>query len=171
MATVRTRIRRDRAQAPKALRKVFTVVAARFSQPSLNATKAWKLAGLKDRSLKADFKAFTKVTLRQYIEARRIDMADLLIEHTYINLYSIGVRVGYPYYPTFIKAYRRQKNEPPTAVVRKHQPPPLIDDLTSLKAGRGMLTEDEYLRYFQDLSRLYPNLIRVIPPGVPRDPS
>ena len=44
------RIRRDRARAPNALKKVFTVVVGKLFHPSLNATGAWKDAGIKDRA-------------------------------------------------------------------------------------------------------------------------
>ncbi len=64
VAATQARIRRDRARAPKALKKVFTAVAASLLHPSLNAAKAWEAAGVRDRSLTAEFRAFTKISLK-----------------------------------------------------------------------------------------------------------
>ena len=156
VAATRARIRCDRARAPKPLKKVFTVVAARLLHPSLNAAKAWKAAGVGDRSLTAAFLAFAEVSLKQYIEARRIEIAAVLMEITYLDLYSISEKIGYTHYPTFTDAYRRQKNILPSDVVREHLPPPEVDDGTSLRAGRGLLADDAFVRYVKDLLPMYP---------------
>lgn len=156
VAATRARIRRDRARAPKALKKVFTAVAARLLHPSLNAAKAWKAAGVRDRSLTAEFRAFAKVSLKQYIEACRIEIAAVLMEITYLDLYSISEKIGYTHYPTFTDAFRRQKNILPSDVVRQHLPPPEVGDGTSLRAGRGVLDDDAFVRYVKDLLPMYP---------------
>ncbi len=154
----RARIRRDRARAPRVLKRVFTVVASMLFHPELNATEAWKAAGVKDRALGTVFKACTGVTLKQYIEARRIEVADVLMAITDLNLFSISEKIGYIHYPTFVDAYKRQKDKLPSEVAREHLTPALIDDATSLKVGRGLLDDDAVVRHMEDLLRIYPTV-------------
>ncbi len=167
----RARIRRDRARAPKALKKVFTVVASRLFDPSLDATKTWKAAGVKDRALGTLFKAYTEVSLKQYIEARRIEVADVLMAITDLDLATISEKLGYIHYPTFTDAYKRQRNKLPSEVAREHWMRPLIDDGASLKAGRGLLDEDALVRHVEDLLRIHPAAARRIQIGTCPDPE
>ena len=167
----RARIWRDRARAPRALRKVFTVVARRLFHPSLNASAAWRAAGVKDRSLTAEFRAFAGVSLKQYLEARRIEVADVLMAITDRDLASISERIGFIHYPTFTEAYKRQTGELPSEVVREFLPPPLIDDATSLKAGRGLLDEDEAVDHVENLLQIYPTAAQRITGAAPEAPE
>ncbi|MCP3957596.1 MAG: AraC family transcriptional regulator [bacterium] len=167
----RARIRRDRARAPKVLKKVFTVVAARLFHPSLNATSAWKAAGVRDRALGAVFKALTEVSLSRYIAAARIEVAHVLMAITDLDLASISERVGYTYYATFTENYRRLKRRLPSEVPRERLPPPLIDDETSLEAGRGLLDAAAVVRYVEDLLRIYPTAAKPIHIGACPDPE
>ena len=156
------RIRRDRARAPRALKKVITVVAGKLFHPSLNATEAWKDAGIKDRALRPAFKDFTHTSLSRYIAGARIEVADVLMSITDLDLASISLRLGYTYHPTFTENYKRLKGELPSEVTREPPAPPLIDDVTSLKAGRGLLDEDAVVPYVEDLLRIYPTAAKRI---------
>ncbi len=168
----RARIRRDRARAPKVLKKVFTVVASRLFHPSLNATRAWKAAGVRDRALGTLFKACTKVSLSCYIAVARIEVAEFLMAITDLDLASISERVGYTYYATFTENYKRLKEGTlPSDVPRERLTPPLTDDETSLKAGRGLLDEDAVVRHMEDLLRIYPTAAKRVHIGACPDPE
>ncbi len=167
----RARIRRDRARAPKSLKKVFTVVANLLFHPSLNATRAWRVAGVKDRALGTVFKAYTGVSLKCYIEARRVEVAGVLMAITDLDLFSISEILGYTHYPTFTDAYKRQKSKLPSEVEREHLAPALIDDGTSLKAGRGLLDVDALVRHVEDLLRICPTAAGRIQIGACPDPE
>ncbi len=159
------RIRRDRARAPSALKKVFTVVAGKLFQSSLDATKAWKDAGIKDHALRSAFRDFTHTSLSRYIAGARIEVAGVLMAITDLDLASISLRVGYTYHPTFTANYKRLKGKLPSEVAREPPAPPLIDDETSLKAGRGLLDEDAVVPYVEDLLRIYPTAARLVRVG------
>ncbi len=167
----RARIQRDRARAPRVLKRVFTVVASRLFHPTLNATEAWKRAGVRDRGLGTAFEAFAKVSLKCYIEAGRIEVADVLMATTDLDLFSLSEKLGYTYYPTFAEAYMRQNGKLPSEVPREHLMPPLIDDGTSLKVGRGLLDEDAFVRHVEDLLRIYPTAAGRIHIGACPDPE
>ncbi len=167
----RVRIRRDRRRAPKVLKKVLTVVANRLFDPTLNATRAWIDAGVRDRALAMLFKAFTGVSLKRYIEARRIEVADVLMAITDLSLASISERVGYTYYATFTENYKRLKSKLPSEVERERLPPPLIDDETSLRVGRGLLDDDAFVRHVEDLLGIYRTAAKHIHIGGCPDPE
>ncbi len=167
----RARIRRDRARAPKDLKKVLTVVAGRLFDPTLNATRAWTAAGVRDRALGTEFKAFTKISLKCYIEARRIEVAGVLMAITDLDLASISEKVGYTYHPTFTENYKRLKGKLPSEVPRERLAPPLIDDGASLKAGRGLLDDDAFVRHVENLLGIYPTAAKRVHIGACPDPE
>ncbi|MCP4006900.1 MAG: helix-turn-helix domain-containing protein, partial [bacterium] len=120
----------------------------------------------------AVFRAFTEgLGLKQYIEARRIEVAAVLILITNLDLDSISEKIGYTHYPTFTEAYKRQKKILPSGVVREHLPPPEVDDGTSLRAGRGLLTVDAFVRYVEDLMPLYQGAEKDVHIGPCPDPE
>ena len=97
----RARIRRDRAKAPHSLREVFTVVANRLFQHSLTANEVWRVAGVRDCAIRVAFTHATGVPLGRYIAAARIEVADVLLAVTDLDLGSISLKLGYTYHPTF----------------------------------------------------------------------
>ncbi len=167
----RARIRRDRAQAPRALRRLFTVVATKLFHPSLNANEAWKAAGIRDRTLRTVFRDATDTSLGRYIAAARIEVADVLMITTDLGLTSISLRVGYIYHPTFAENYKRLKGKKPSAVVRETLPPPETDDATSLMAVRGVLDEDAAVRHIEELLRIYPSAAKRIQGAADAEPQ
>ncbi|MEM7583637.1 MAG: helix-turn-helix domain-containing protein [Acidobacteriota bacterium] len=152
----RARIQRDRANAPNPLKKVFTVLVKRFLQPSLNATEAWKAAGIKDTGVMVTFKQATGSTLVQYIAAARIEVAVVLMTTTELGLSTISQLVGYTYHPTFTDNFRRVMGKRPSEVERQPMPMALIGDEISLRAGRGLLEPDEMVTYIEHLMRICP---------------
>lgn len=58
------------AEAPH-LKRVFTVVASKLFQTSLNATRVWEHAKIKDCALRATFKEATGLSLGRYIATAR----------------------------------------------------------------------------------------------------
>lgn len=151
------RIRRDRADAPPALKKVFTIVAKRLFQSSLDATKAWKEAGIKDTALMAVFTESTGSSLAVYIAEARIEVACVLMATTDLNLTVISLKVGYTYHPTFTDTFKRLKDgQKPSEVERELLPPPMVELETSLKAGCGMLDVGELVSHVEALLRLCP---------------
>ena len=152
----KARIRRDRRRAPDALKKLLAVLASRVLDPLLDATVALKAAGFKGSGIGTVFKGFTKTTPARYIADARIEVADLALVITGLDLASISKKVGYTHYPTFAENYQRRKGKKPFEVARPRLAPPRIDLETSLKAGRGLLDDDALVRLVEDLRRIYP---------------
>ncbi len=160
------RIRSDRKRAPSRLKKVFTVIAGMLFDHGLNASSAWRKAGIKDHSLTAAFKVFAGCSLRPYIAQARIDVAEALLRITDLELSTISLLVGYTNHSTFIGNYVRIKNVLPSEVPRVPPARPLIDDTTSLRAGRGQLDDDESADYLEKYLRLYPKAAKAAQPPV-----
>ena len=164
------RIRHDGARAPDALKKLFAVLIRRIFDPLLDATTAWKAAGIRDRALGAVFKRATETSLGRYITARRVDAAELLILTTDLSPATIGERVGYDYYLTFVDNYEPLKGKlPPEMARERFTQTPRIDDETSLRAGRRLLDETEIVAHIEGLLRLCPGAARRIRAGAGGD--
>ena len=153
------RFRRDRAKAPAALSQLFSVVGRRLFDPTLDATLAWKVAGLKDRSMGSVFKDATQTTLARYIAGGRIEVAHVLRITTDLSLASIAERVGFNSYRAFLDTYQRLKKKSPSEK-RQRLPPPLLDDETGLLAVRGLLDEEGLVRFMRDLLKVYSSKAR-----------
>ena len=153
------------------MKKIFSVVASKLFQPSLSADQAWKDAGIKDRALRTVFKDATGTPLRRYIATGRIEVADVLMEVTDLDLVTISQQVGYTYHPTFTENYKRLKGKLPSEVERKPPTSPLIADKTLLRAGRGLLSEEEVDRFFEDLLRIYPTAARRLSGSADAEPE
>ena len=149
----RAGIRHDRARAPNALKQVFEVVE---HDPTLDATTVCQAAGIGERAMRPVFRGTTGISLSRYLTERRIEAADVLRMVTDLKLAPISERVGYAHYRTFVNSYKRLKGELPSKMAREPLPPPLIDDETSLLAGRGLLDEAATVAHIEDLLKLYP---------------
>ncbi len=154
------RIRSERERAPVGLKKLFTVVARDLFRRALNAKYAWREAGISDHAKTAAFKELTRASLKVYIAVARIEVAVVLLLTTDLNLGTISQLVGYSYYPTFTENYLRVKKVLPSQVPRMPPKRPLIDDVTSLRAGRGDLDAEEAVGYHEQYLRIYPHVAR-----------
>lgn len=157
------RIRRDRERAPNCLKKLFTVVARDLLRPKLDAKRAWLEAGIRDHTRTAAFKDFTGSSLKPYIAQARIDVAEVLLQTTDLEISTISLMVGYGYHPTFTDNYMRMKSILPSKVVRVPTARPLIDVATSLRAGLGDLDADEAVDYIKRCLRIYPHAGKLVP--------
>jgi AraC-like DNA-binding protein len=68
------------------------------------------------------FKATHQVTVTDYIRARRIQEALLLIEEPGMQLKEVGHAVGYSTYNEFFRAFKRVVRMTPTAYVNRVRP-------------------------------------------------
>ncbi|MEM7350399.1 MAG: helix-turn-helix domain-containing protein [Acidobacteriota bacterium] len=156
------RIRRDRELAPRSLKKVFTVVARRLFDSSLNAAEVWKVARIRDCTLRVTFKETAGTPLGRYITAARLEIADVVMMTTDLPLNAISAKLGYNYPPTFAENYKKLRGKLPSDVVRQVSPPALIDDARSLEAGRGLLDAAEMAAHIKDLLRLSPAAAKLV---------
>ena len=156
-ASTLERIRSDRARAQGDLKKVFTVIARDLFHLKLNAKWVWKQAGIRNHAWTAVFKDLTGVSLKAYITRARIDVAEVLLLTTDWKLSTISVLIGYLHHPTFADNYVRVKKQLPSRVPRIPPKPRLIDDATSLRAGRGEFDADEAVGYLGKYLRIYPH--------------
>ncbi len=149
-------MRAERERLPPKLAKVITYLTHHLSEVKLNATRAWKRAGIADHSLSPAFREATGWTLRQYIERLRLEVADRMIRTAPdVELGWISLAVGYEHHGTFLNAYGKWLRETPTAA-RSDPGPPEIDYLTWRRGWRGRLDVGESWRVFEAWLRIYP---------------
>jgi AraC-like DNA-binding protein len=96
------------------LKLVLQVVHEHFYDPQLNVTEARKRVGSKDHNLTSRFRYTLGVSLRDYIEAVRLEAACHLLLSTGFPALHISSAVGFSSPQTFYSAFRRRFHLTPT---------------------------------------------------------
>ncbi len=136
-------MRRQREKMRPPLSKLITYLVNHLFSAKLTADLAWKETGITDHSLSVAFRQAIGLTLRQYIEQLRLEVADRMVRtHPEFGLMWISLAVGYKTHGTFIDAYRRWLGETPSQACRNPGPPEM--DIAHLRRYlRGDLDEDD----------------------------
>lgn len=75
-----------------------------------------KIALLSGTKLKKCFKIKTGLTITEYIQRKRIDMAEIILSSTDLNVKSVAESVGYRSHSRFSRLYKRYKGVSPSKV-------------------------------------------------------
>ncbi len=150
-------MRAERKKLPRSLRPLITYLVNHLFDFGLNATKAWAAAAKNDHSLSAVFKAATRLTLRAYIERRRLEVADRMLRTTDLEIGWVSLAVGYAHHARFANAYSKWLDELPSEARRKPSPPE-IDYLTWRQWVRAELKPEAAWKIHQKALRRYPAL-------------
>ena len=118
------RVRFDRGAAPTRLRPLLEVIERDVFDPQLDVQQIFRRAGIRDRSLSAEFKRHLGRTPRRYLEDRRLGTALRLILHTRLELVEVAATIGYSSLTVFSRAFKRWSGGIPPSHVRKRPGPP-----------------------------------------------
>lgn len=150
-------MRSDRKALPRRLSRLMTYLVNHLFDLQLNATRAWRKAGIRDHSLSTTFRATTGMTLRRYIERRRLEVADRMVLAGDVKIGRISLAVGYDHHGTFVAAYKKWFEELPSEARRKPGPPE-IDYLRWRRGVRGELDPEAAWHVHEKWLRLYPSV-------------
>lgn len=152
------RIRQDRELIP-VFKRLFTYLAnrKRLLSPKLTAEAAWKASRVRGHDRTKVFRAFTGRSLHDYIERRKLEIADRLVMSTDVEIGFVSVTVGYTHHVTFLEAYKKWVEERPSDARRKPRPPE-IDYLLWRRGVRSELELDGAWEFHQKWVGLYPGL-------------
>ena len=118
-----------------------------------------KTIGLSYRYLREEFRNYTKMTLKQYINARKIANIIFEMETADKNLLTLATDYGFDAYDTFTRCFKREmcitpnqyKKENRRTVERKligmGTYAPVVTDMQMLKLQFSNLQEDSYILY------------------------
>lgn len=102
------------------IRRATTILNREYANPPRLPQLARNL-GISQTQLKAGFKSLHGATIRQYIIARRIEAARLLLNENKHSISEIGDIVGYQDHSAFSRAFRRLNGCSPKAWRRVHR--------------------------------------------------
>ncbi len=103
------------------IRRARTILNREYANPPSLEELARHL-GISETQLKSGFKSLLGTTIRQYIIARRIEAARLLLSENSHSISEIGDIVGYQDHSAFTRAFRRLSGCTPRAWRRSHRP-------------------------------------------------
>lgn len=103
---------------PADIQRVLSYIEEKVFDPELNVQRIKLHCRLRDNNVSSRFRFFTGTTIRDYLEARRMEAAaDLLLQGTAIL--EVAFAVGYNNLQTFYAAFRRKYSCTPDAYRRE----------------------------------------------------
>ena len=108
-----------RCDLPADIQRVLSYVEENALDPELNVQKIKLDCGLRDNNVSTRFRLFTGVTIRSYLESRRMDAAALLLQQSGATIMEVAFAVGYKNLQTFYGAFHRRYSCPPDAYRKK----------------------------------------------------
>ncbi len=124
----RQRNRQDLADLPHDLHEILTVIHQRVFDPELNVNEVREQCQLRNHNISTRFRWVMGISIKQYIEALRMEAAARLLGCSDAEVYFIAMHVGYSHVETFNRAFRRwfdcspsqyRRNNPPTETERQ----------------------------------------------------
>lgn len=116
--SVLERIQREREPALSSLpREIFDVVQyihTHLFEPSLNVNTARAGCRLRNNNVSTRFRQVLGVGIREYIEILRLEAAVSLLREECVELYLVGMAVGYSHQETFCRAFHRRFRKTPS---------------------------------------------------------
>ena len=100
-------LRRECVQHPVEVSRMVDLIQARLYDERLNVNLVREQCGLRNNNVSSRFRATMGLGPRQYIETRRIGAATLLLPYEQLEIFLIGMHVGYTYPESFTRAFRR----------------------------------------------------------------
>ncbi|MEM6454912.1 MAG: helix-turn-helix domain-containing protein, partial [Acidobacteriota bacterium] len=129
------RIERDRARVSNPrLQSLLSTMATHLFDPDFNVEVLKQRSQMADNNLSAMLNARLGVGLHAYIEARRIDTAEVLMRDTSLKLNTISALVGYTHPSVFSRAFLRARGERPSARRRRLRQQHLERDASAMPA-------------------------------------
>jgi len=104
---------------PADIQRVLSYIEENAFDPELNVQRIKLHCRLRDNNVSSRFRFFTGTTIRDYLEARRMEAAaDLLLQGT-ATIMEVAFAVGYNNLQTFYGAFRRKYSCTPDAYRRE----------------------------------------------------
>lgn len=104
---------------PPHLRVLLQTIHANLYVEGLNSSRARARCNLLNHNVCTEFKQQLGLGIRAYIERARMEAAALLLSHPDLEIYLIGIEIGYRNQETFTRAFNRQYGCPPSAFRRR----------------------------------------------------
>ena len=92
---------------PEDVQRVLSCLHDHFLDESFDVNAIIACSGARKAGIYARFKYHVGMSIREYLEDRRMEMAMRLLQYDAFKIYDIAFSVGYASYRTFERAFRR----------------------------------------------------------------
>lgn len=109
----------NREDLPADIRRVLSYIEENALDSELNVQKIKLDCRLRDNNVSSRFRFFLGATIRDYLEARRMEAAAVLLMQSRATILEVAFAVGYNSLQTFYGAFRRKYSCTPDAYRRR----------------------------------------------------
>lgn len=107
---------------PADIERLVACIEANPFDPELNAEVVKRRCGLRDHNASSRFRYYVGVSIRDYLEAGRLEAACRLLKESRVTVLEVALSVGYNSVQTFYGAFRRRYACTPAAYRRDQVP-------------------------------------------------
>lgn len=93
---------------PRDIRMLLEYIHEHLFEPALKVTEARRQCGVKNNNIATYFRQIVGMGIREYIEHRRMQAAMQLLAHKELEIFLIGLGIGYSHEESFTRAFRRR---------------------------------------------------------------
>lgn len=93
---------------PRDVREVLDYIHAHLFDESLSVQTIRKACRIRNHNISSRFRMLLGTSIRDYIEALRMEAASRLLGHPELEIYLVGAAVGYAHQESFCRAFRRR---------------------------------------------------------------
>lgn len=109
----------NRRELPLDIQRILSYVEENTFDPKLNVQRIKAHCGLRDNNISSRFRLFMRITIRDYLESRRMEAATLLLRQSRATIMEVAFAVGYNNLQTFYGAFHRRYSCTPDIYRRK----------------------------------------------------
>lgn len=111
----------NREDLPADIRRVLSYIEENAFDSELNVQKIKLDCRLRDNNVSSRFRFFLGATIRDYLEARRMEAAAALLRQSRATILEVAFAVGYNSLQTFYGAFRRKYSCTPDVYRRRRK--------------------------------------------------
>jgi AraC-like DNA-binding protein len=108
------------ASWPRDIRMLLEYIHAHLFEPTLKVSAAKRRCDVKNNNISTYFRQTVGMGMREYIEHRRMQTATQLLAHKELEIFLIGLGIGYAHEESFARAFRRRFGCSPSTYRKKN---------------------------------------------------
>ena len=93
---------------PRDVQAILEYIHQHLFEPNLTVIEARRQCGVKNNNITTYFRQLVGMGIREYIEHRRMQAAMQLLAHEELEIFFIGLGIGYSHEESFARAFRRR---------------------------------------------------------------
>ncbi len=100
---------------PRDVQAILEYIHQHLFEPALKVIEARRQCGVKNNNIATYFRQVVGMGIREYIEHRRMQAAMQLLAHEELEIFLVGLGIGYTHEESFTRAFRRRFGCTPSA--------------------------------------------------------